>query len=242
MNILVIARTIIDTNTTPQINIANSLDLQHAKLNINSYDERAVIEAVKYKKQFAPTATIYVCGIGNNSENIIRTAIARGGDEGIQIIVEDTDDDLKIAKYIKSAIIDNLIPLPDVIFLGVESTDTNNIFLPTMLSKLLKFKNIFNISKIEYLDNEVVAFNEQDMQYNISLQSIISVAHIINTPGFLKLPDIMAAKKKVINKISLSTVSSNAINIEKAYYPENTRQCKYLNYEELLKLLKLVGE
>ncbi len=244
MNILVMARAVVDNNTTPQINIDNYIDLQHAKLSINSYDERAIVEAVKYKNQKAPNAKIYICGIGENIENIIRIGLARGADEGIQIMLEDTDDDLKIAKCIETSILNDLIEKPDIIFLGVESTNTNSNFLPTMLSKLLNFKNIFNITKIEYLENNVLALNSYGMQYDINLQSVISVAHTINTPGFLKLPEIMAAKKKAIHKISAfsSQVSSNEINIEKAYYPENTRECKYLNYEELLKLLKSVGE
>jgi electron transfer flavoprotein beta subunit len=244
MNILVITRAVIDNNTTPQINIDNSIDLQHAKLSINSYDERAIIEAVKYKNQHAPFAKIYICGIGSKSENIIRIGLARGGDEGIQIMQEDTDDDLTIAKYIKNATLENLISNPDIIFLGLESTNSNNNFLPTMLSKLFNFKNIFNINRIEYCENNVIALNAYGINYNISSQSVISVAHTVNTPSFLKLPEVMAAKKKSIHKISVMAAQdlNNEIIIEKAYYPENKRKCQYLNYDELLKLLKSVGE
>jgi electron transfer flavoprotein beta subunit len=244
MNILVIVRSIVDVNTIPQISTNNLLDLQHAKFNINSYDERAVIESIKYKNYAATNAKIFICGFGSNIENIVRNCLARGADEGLYLDIKNADNDLVIANLLVNAIGQNKIPKPDIIFLGVESTNTNNTSLPTMLALLLDFNNIFNIDKINYIHNTVIAINNNNINYKVELNSVISVSHNINTPGFLKLPEIMQAKKKPITKIALTNelIINNDIIINDAYYPNNSRVCKYLNMDELLQLLQTVQQ
>ena len=180
MHILVIARANIDhQNTVIPITADQQLDLDTAKTVINPYDEKAVVAAVNYKKQVDPTAKIYIASFGSNSNSVIRSGLARGGDEGLQFMIPATDDDLIISHSLVIAIKKHLIVKPDLIFMGVASNNDGSKLLPSMLAFMLSYHNIFNIEAIEY-NNSIIAINHYQQQYDVVSPAVISVSYNIN--------------------------------------------------------------
>lgn len=244
MKILVIIRAIVDNNTMPQISLdTQQIDTRYLKISINSYDERAVEEAVKLKRLLADGTTVSVLAIGNNTETILRNSLARGADEAFQVNCPSIDDDLSLARIIEFCIKHSQIATPDVILLGCQSTDTDTLFLAPMLANLINYSLATDIYKIIIGDKINFVFNNGDTGV-LENQMVLSVSHTINTPSFLKLPDIIAAKKKPLNIIDLPTehyqqLADNLLSIEKVQYPDNKRDCKFIQYDELLSLLKL---
>lgn len=244
MKILVIIRAVVDNNTMPQISLdTQQIDTRYLKISINSYDERAVEEAVKLKRQLADGTTVSVLAIGNNTETILRNSLARGADEAFQVHCPPADDDLSLARIIQFCIKHHQIVAPDLILLGYQSTDTDTLFLAPMLANLLDYSLATDIYKIIIGDKINFVFNNGDTGI-LENQMVLSVSHTINTPSFLKLPDIIAAKKKPLNIIDITTehyqqLTDDLLSIKKVQYPNNKRDCKFIQYDELLSLLKL---
>ncbi len=248
MKILVIIRAVVDNNTMPQISLdTQQIDTRALKISINSYDERAVEAAVKLKRQLADTSTmsgtISVLAIGSNTETILRASLARGADDAFQVNCPPADDDLSLARIIEFCIKHRQIATPDLILLGHQSTDTDTLFLAPMLAQLLDYSLATDIYKIIIGDTINFVFNNGDTGV-LEHQMVLSVSHMINTPSFLKLPDIIAAKKKPLNIIEIPTehyqqLADDLLSIEKVHYPDNKRDCKFIQYDELLSLLKL---
>ena len=247
MNILVITRSALDSDN-PQISSdGKNIDLQYAKIITNPYDERALEATVKLKQQSTDDITVNTVAIGNNSESLLRNSLARGADDGFYISSDNFYlDDMIIAKAITHSIKTGQIPSPDLIITGLQSTDTNTTFLAPIIARLLNYTCYQAIKKINVCDgnqdqkSKIEVHCNNDCIYQITGNSVISVDYCISTLSFLKLPKIMAAKKKKLHQLdSIQQLQ----NLEPSYHINNIsnikkqRECIMVEPLELLSLL-----
>ena len=152
MKVLVPVKRAIDSNVKARVKADGSgVDLANVKMSMNPFDEIAVEEAVRMKEgkgHAANTASeIVVVSIGPaQASETLRTALAIGADRGI-LVQSDADlEPLAVAKALK-AIVDE--EKPDLVLMGKQSIDGDNIAVGQMLAALLDWPQATFAGKVE---------------------------------------------------------------------------------------------
>ena len=99
MKVLIGAKHLVDANVKVRVKADKSnVEIEHSKMSLNPFDENAIEEAVKLKRQGIVTEIIAV-SIGNEKcTDTLRTALARGCDRGILVTCGEALEPIIIAK------------------------------------------------------------------------------------------------------------------------------------------------
>ena len=175
------------------------MDLANVKMSINPFCEIAVEEAVRLKEKGVATEVVVVSIGPAQAGETIRTALAIGADRGI-LIQSDVDvEPLEVAKLLK-AVVDE--EKPDVVLMGKQAIDGDNNAVGQMLSALLDWPQATFASKIEIDGAKAKVTREVDgglQTLELDLPAVITADLRLNEPRYASLPNIMKAKKKVID-------------------------------------------
>jgi electron transfer flavoprotein beta subunit len=206
MKVLVPVKRVVDFNVKVRVRPDGSgVDTANVKMSMNPFDEIAVEEAVRLKEKTIVTEIIAVsCGITACQETL-RTALAMGADRAI--LVESTVElqPLAVAKLLK-AIVDK--EAPQLVILGKQAIDDDANQVGQMLAALLGWPQATFASKIDITEEggqkRVTVKREIDGGLEtlaMNLPAIITTDLRLNEPRYATLPNIMKAKKKVLDII-----------------------------------------
>lgn len=201
MKILVPVKRVVDYNVKVRVKPDNSgVDLANVKMDINPFCDIAVEEAVRLKEAGVATEVIVVSIGEAKSEEQLRRAMAIGADRGILITTEQAASSLVVAKLLK-AIVDE--EQPGIVLMGKQSIDSDNNQTGQMLAALAGMSQGTFASKVEVSGDSVNVTREIDgglQTVGLKLPSVITVDLRLNEPRYVKLPDIMKAKRKPLEK------------------------------------------
>jgi electron transfer flavoprotein beta subunit len=244
IKILVGAKRVVDANVKVRVKSDYSdVDIEHSKMSLNPFDENAIEEAVKLKQQGIATEIVAV-SIGNEKCNdTLRTALARGCDRAILVNVgNDKVEPIMVAKIFKQLV---ALENPDIVFLGKQAIDDDANQVGQMLAGMLDYPQGTFISKLSITDNKATISREIENgteTLELTLPAVLTADLHLNEPRFIKLPDLMMAKKKPIQTISLAELNISlkpSTRLIKAVDGEIKKQCKMLNnIDELIHTLK----
>ena len=205
MKILVGIKRVIDYNVRVQINReASGVIKDGVKMSINPFDEIAVEQALRIKESGAADEVI-VASIGPGAaQQQLRTALAMGADRAILVETEDAVQPLAVARVLK-----HLAEKDDVglVLLGKQAIDGDYNQTPQMLAAIWDKPQATFISSITIDGDKATAIREVDAgleTIEVSLPAVVSVDLRLNEPRFVKMPDIMKAKRKPLDTIALS--------------------------------------
>lgn len=204
MKILVPIKRVVDPYVKVKINDKQTdIDTSHLKMTINPFCEIAVEEAIRLKEKGIANEVIVVT-IGNkNATEQIRTSLALGADRGIHIETENKLLPISIAKLLK-AVQDK--EQADLIILGKQSIDGDHNQTGQMLAALLNLPQACFTSKITIEEKNLIAEREIDGGIEtlaMPLPAIVTADLRLNEPRYAKLPDIMKAKRKPIETLTI---------------------------------------
>lgn len=201
MKALVAVKRVVDHNVKVRVKTDGSgVDIDNVKMSINPFDEIAVEEAVRLKEAGKISEIIAVSLGEKKSEDVLRTALAMGADRAIHIETEQTLEPLVVAKLLKAVAEKEQTQL---LFLGKQAIDDDANQVAQMLAALLSAAQGTFASKVEITEKEVLLTREIDGGLEtlaLTLPAVISADLRLNEPRFVKLPNIMAAKKKPLEK------------------------------------------
>ena len=207
MKALICVKRVIDYNVKIRVKTDKSgVETNNVKMSMNPFDEIAVEEAVRLKEK-GIVSEIVVLSIGtDSSQETIRTGLAMGGDRGILIKSDEENiDPLNIGKIIKQ-ICDK--ENPEIIILGKQAIDDDCNQTGQILATLLNYPQATFASKIEKSgENSFDVTREVDgglETINIKTPCVITTDLRLNEPRYASLPNIMKAKQKKIDVISVS--------------------------------------
>ena len=203
MKALVAVKRVVDYNVKVRVKADGSdVDIDNVKMSMNPFDEVAVEEAVRLKEAGKVNEIIAV-SLGNKKcEETLRTALAMGADRAVHIETDKKLEPLTVAKLLK-ALADK--ENPQILLLGKQAIDDDANQTAQMLSALLNAAQGTFASKIELNADEVLVTREIDggeETLALKLPAVISADLRLNDPRFEKLPNIMQAKKKPLEKLS----------------------------------------
>ena len=243
MKILVPIKRVVDYNVKVRPNSDNSdVDLANVKMSMNPFCEIAVEEAVRIKES-GNVDEVVVTTIGpQKAQEQIRAAMAIGADRGIHIETDEQLEPLAIAKCLKTIVEKES---PDIVLLGKQSIDGDNNQTGQMLAALTDMPQTTFASKVEVKDGTAAVTREIDgglQTLKATLPAIITTDLRLNEPRYAKLPDIMKAKKKPLETLSIEDTGVDVTRrtelLGVSPPPEREGGIKVATVEELINKLK----
>ena len=211
MKILVPVKRVIDYNVKVRVKADQTgVELANVKMAMNPFDEIAVEQAIRLKE--AGTASeIVVVSIGpDQSQETIRTALAMGADRGIHVPASHDTEPLAVAKVLKALVAKEE---PGLVILGKQAIDDDSNQTGQMLSALLGWPQATFASGVEIAGDELKVIREVDggLEHITSkMPAVITVDLRLNEPRYASLPNIMKAKKKPLDQVSLEDLGVDA--------------------------------
>ena len=211
MNIAVPVRQVPDTGQPLKIFENNSsIDESRVKWILSPYDEFALEEALKLKPLLGGKIFALSLGPKRVKETLLH-ALALGADEAVHIEVEkEVRDPLTCAGILS----EHLGKIPDLslVFCGKLAVDTNDFAVPQMLARRLDFPFVTNVNSLEFKDGAFHLTREcgggVEELLKASPPLVLSADKGLNQPRYPSLPGIMKAKKKPLQTVSPTQITT----------------------------------
>ncbi len=205
MKILVGIKRVVDYNVRIRVKPDGSgVDTDGVKMSINPFDEIALEEALRIREAGLADEVIVV-SLGNNAcQQQLRTGLAMGADRAIQVDTADSLQPLSLARAFLKVIEKEQ---PGLVILGKQAIDDDNSQTAQMLAALWDRPQATFASGMSISGETVTVTREVDAgleTIEVDLPAVISVDLRLNEPRFVKLPDIMKAKRKPLDVIALA--------------------------------------
>ena len=201
MKALVAVKRVVDYNVKVRVKADGSdVDIGNVKMSMNPFDEIAVEEAVRLKEAGKVSEIVAVSLGGKKCEDTLRTALAMGADRAVHVETEAALEPLAVAKLLK-AVADK--EQPQILLLGKQAIDDDANQTAQMLAALMNAPQGTFAGKLEIDGGEVVVTREIDGGIEtvaLKLPAVISADLRLNEPRYVKLPQIMQAKNKPLEK------------------------------------------
>jgi electron transfer flavoprotein beta subunit len=205
MKILVPLKRVVDYNVKVRPLPDNSnVDLNNAKMSVNTFCEIALEEAVRIKEAGNADEVIAVTVGKTESQEQLRTALALGADRAILVESDFLLEPLAISKVLSKLVEQEK---PDLIILGKQAIDGDNNQTGQMLAAMLNYSQATNASEVNLEENNVSVTREIDgglQTLKLSKPAIVTTDLRLNEPRYASLPNIMKAKKKELNIITIA--------------------------------------
>ncbi|MCB1825425.1 MAG: electron transfer flavoprotein subunit beta/FixA family protein [Candidatus Competibacteraceae bacterium] len=197
MKILVAVKRVVDYNVKVRAKAdGTGVETANVKMSMNPFDEIAVEEAVRLREA-GKAQEIVAISLGVAAcQDTIRTALAMGADRGILVETDAELQPLAVAKLLKAVVEKEN---PDLVILGKQAIDDDANQTGQMLAALLGWPQGTFASKVELGDGTVNVTREIDGGLEtvaLKLPVLVTADLRLNEPRFVKLPNIMKAKKK----------------------------------------------
>jgi len=203
MKILVAVKRVVDYNIKVRIKADGSdVDIEGVKMGINPFDENALEEALRLKEKGIATEVVAVSLGTSANQDVLRHSLAMGADRAILIEAGADLQPLAVAKLLKSIVTREQ---PNLIILGKQAIDDDAGQTGQMLAALLDYPQGTFASTLHIEGDEALVTREVDggtETLALALPAVITADLRLNEPRFVKLPNLMMARKKPIETIN----------------------------------------
>ena len=243
MRVLVPVKRVIDYNVKVRVKADNSgVELANVKMAMNPFDEIAVEQALRLKEAGGAEEVVVVSiGPAQNQETI-RTALAMGADRGIHIEALHDVEPLAVAKLLK-AVVER--ENPGLVLVGKQAIDDDCNQTGQMLAALLGWAQGTFVSALDVVGDTAKIVREVDgglEHLEIKMPAIVSVDLRLNEPRYASLPNIMKAKKKPLDNLTVDDLGVDIkprLTVVKVEEPAAREAgIKVADVEELVEKLK----
>jgi electron transfer flavoprotein beta subunit len=204
MKILVGIKRVVDYNVRIRVlPDGGGIDTDGVKMSVNPFDEIALEEALRMREAGNAEEVIVVSVGGDECQQQLRTGLAMGADRAIQVQTAESLQPLSLAKtFLK--IVER--EQPGLVILGKQAIDDDNSQTGQMLAALWDRPQATFASEVTLNGDSATVVREVDAgleSIEIDLPAVVTVDLRLNEPRFVKLPDIMKAKRKPLDVVPL---------------------------------------
>jgi electron transfer flavoprotein beta subunit len=213
MKILVCVKRVLDPQVKARVKADGSgVDLANVKMTMNPFCENALEEALRLREAGLGDEVVVVSIGGGKTPETLRHGLAMGADRAINVVTEEALEPLAIAKVLKF-IVDK--EAPGLVLAGKQAIDDDCNQTAQMLSALLGWSQSTFVSDFK-LDGDIASTTrEVDAgleAISVKMPAVISVDLRLNEPRYVKLPDVMKAKRKPMDIIELDSLGLDTAN------------------------------
>jgi len=215
------------------------------KMSINPFDEIALEEALRLKERGLAEEVIVATVGPTDCQQQLRTALAMGADRAILVEADGVIEPLVAARALLK-LIEREQPL--LVILGKQAIDDDNGQTGQVLAALWNRPQATYASKLEIAGGSARVTREVDAgleTLEVDLPAVITTDLRLNEPRYVKLPDIMKAKKKPLDTTTLAALGVEArrqlqlVRFEPP--PQRQKGIKVKDAAELVAALKKKG-
>jgi electron transfer flavoprotein beta subunit len=209
LKILCLVKQTFATDAKIGLNASGGIDDAGAKFVPNPYDEFGVEQAIQLKEAGqAESVTILTFGAEAAVSESVRKALAFDADDAIivdpgSVGAEDLDASVRAAALAAAAKKRGF----DLILCGKVAVDSGAGETAGRMAEILGVPFVNVVGKLEIQNGAVVAHREADGRIEVveaKLPAMVSAEKNLNRPRYPKLPNIMKAKKKPVEKMMLA--------------------------------------
>ena len=172
------------------------------KMSINPFDEIALEEALRMRERGEATEVIVVSIGADDCQQQLRTALAMGADRAILVKSEQAVEPLTAARLFLAL---TERESPQLVIVGKQAIDDDSSQTGQMLAALWRRPQATFASKLTLQGSVATVTREVDAgleTIEVDLPAVITTDLRLNEPRYVKLPDIMKAKKKPLDVLS----------------------------------------
>ena len=243
MKILIPIKRVNDYNVKVRPNQANTdVDLSNVKMAMNPFCEIAVEEAIRLKES-GKADEIVVVTIGDDKhQEQLRTALALGADRALLVKTDTILQPLDVAKILTKVFEKEAA---DLVIMGKVGIDGDHNQTGQMFAALTNLPQATFASKVEIDGKNVQVTREIDgglETLTAEMPAVITTDLRLNEPRYASLPNIMKAKRKPLEELSLEELGVNIetkVNTVKVESPpERQEGVKVETVDQLVDKLK----
>lgn len=202
--VLVCLKRVVDYNVRVRVKADGSgVATEGAKLSINPFDEIALEEALRIRER-GQAEEVVACSIGTADwQQQLRTALAMGADRAVLVETDRVLEPLSVAKVLR-AIVEREDPL--VVLLGKQAIDGDHNQTGQMLAALWDRPQATFASRLEIDGSTATVAREVDAGLEVieaDLPAVVTTDLRLNEPRYVKLPEILKAKRKPLETLPL---------------------------------------
>jgi electron transfer flavoprotein beta subunit len=206
--ILVGLKRVVDYNVRVRVRSDGSgVETDGVKMSINPFDEIALEEALRIKEGGGASEVIVISIGSSDAQQQLRTGLAMGADRAILVEADEASDPLTNARILLEII---KREDPGLVLLGKQAIDDDNSQTGQMLSALWDRPQATFASEIVLDGSKAKVTREVDVGLElieVDLPAVVTVDLRLNEPRYVKLPDIMKAKKKPLDVVPLADLN-----------------------------------
>ena len=215
------------------------------KMSINPFDEIALEEALRIKENGLADEVLAVSIGPADCQQQLRTALAMGADRAVLVQTDAAIEPLDVARMLRTLCDRESVFLA---ILGKQAIDDDCSQTGQMLAALWGRPQATFASKVE-IDGAVARVTrEVDAgleTLEIDLPAVITTDLRLNEPRYVKLPDIMKAKKKPLDTVEPAALGVTPVERLKAVKfdppPQRTKGIMVKDAQELVDALRRKG-
>ena len=243
MKILIPIKRVNDYNVKVRPNQANTdVDLSNVKMAMNPFCEIAVEEAIRLKEA-GKADEIVVVTIGDDKhQEQLRTALALGADRALLVKTDTMLQPLDVAKTLTKVFEKEAA---DLVIMGKVGIDGDHNQTGQMFAALTNLPQATFASEVEVNGNHVQVTREIDgglETLSAEMPAVITTDLRLNEPRYASLPNIMKAKRKPLEELSLEELGVvvetkvNTLKVESP--PERQEGVKVETVDQLVDKLR----
>jgi electron transfer flavoprotein beta subunit len=219
--IMVCLKRVVDYNVRVRVKPDGSgVVTEGVKMSINPFDEIALEEALRIRER-GGAAEVLVASIGpSDCQQQLRTGLAMGADRAVLIETDAEPEPRTVARVLLKLVERES---PTLVILGKQAIDDDSNQTGQMLAALWGRPQATFASKLELDAGQATVTREVDAGLEVirvELPAVVTTDLRLNEPRYVKLPDIMKAKKKPLEVLPLASLDVTA-----------ERQLRVLKYE-----------
>jgi len=176
------------------------------KMSINPFDEIALEEALRIKEKGGAEEVVVATVGPADCQQQLRTALAMGADRALHVQADGVVEPLVAARALLKLVEKEQ---PTMVIVGKQAIDDDNSQTGPMLAALWNRPQATFASKVELSEGKARVTREVDAgleTLEVDLPAVVTTDLRLNEPRYVKLPDIMKAKKKPLETLTLSAI------------------------------------
>jgi electron transfer flavoprotein beta subunit len=211
LKVLVCIKRVVDYNVRVRVKPDGSgVAVEGLKMSINPFDEIALEEALKLKER-GQASDVTVATVGDaEAQQQLRTGLAMGADRALLIETSAPPEPLVVARALH-AVVERV--RPDLVLLGKQAIDDDHAQTGQMLAALWGRPQATFASRLEIDGARARVTREVDAGLeviDVDLPAVVTTDLRLNQPRYVKLPEILKAKKKPLDVLPLTALGVDA--------------------------------
>jgi len=242
--ILVTLKRVVDYNVRVRVKPDGSgMAVEGLKMSVNPFDEIALEEALRMRERGEAGEILAVTIGGDECQQQLRTGLAMGADRALLVKCEGEVEPLAAAGILLEVI---RREEPDIVIMGKQAIDDDCNQTGQMLATLWGRPQATFASEVKLNGDTARVTREVDAgleTLEIRLPAVITTDLRLNEPRYIKLPDIMKARRKPLETLAADDLGLAAPPALKAlaYEPPAQRE-KGVVVEDVPALMGMLRE